>query len=114
VIPAAAPALSNARVVFVNAEEFKVLAEAVDLVRLPAIVISGGPRPVTFMRFGRVVAALQPPEARPIDVTGAGDTLAGTFLAATARGLTDTNALQAGINAASEAIRCPGIPIGDT
>lgn len=91
-----------------------VLAAAIDPARLPAIVVSDGPRPVTLLRHGQVVTAVHPPRATVAEVTGAGDTLAGTFLAATERGLGDTDALQAAVRAATMAIRNPGISVTGT
>ena len=113
-IPAAAALLPNASTVFVNAAELTVLADTIDLARLPAIVISDGPRLVTFMRHGQVVAVLQPPNAIVTEVTGAGDTLAGTFLAAIEQGLADIDALQTAVSAATGAIRDPGISLTAT
>lgn len=113
-IPAAATVLPNASTVFVNIAEFHVLAAAIDPARLPAIVVSDGPRPVTLLRHGQVVTAVHPPRATAAEVTGAGDTLAGTFLAATERGLGDTDALQAAVRAATMAIRNPGISVTGT
>ena len=110
-IPAAATLLPHARTVFVNAAEFNVLADSIDPARLPAIVISDGPRPVTLLRHGQVVSVLRPPNAAVAEVTGAGDTLAGTFLVATERGFADADALQAAVAAATAAARGPGIPI---
>ena len=45
------------------------------------------------------------------EVTGAGDTLAGTFLASVARGLSDGDALRAAVTAAAQSIRGPGLAI---
>jgi sugar/nucleoside kinase (ribokinase family) len=63
------------------------------------------------LRFGRVVASVLPPDASAVEVTGAGDTLAGTFLAACARGLGDQAALAAAVGAATEAVSGPGLVI---
>lgn len=110
-IPAVAALLPNARTVFVNAAEFTVLSKAIDPGCLPAIVISDGPRLVTLLRHGQVAATVQPPHALVTEVTGAGDALAGTFLAATAQGLADVEALQMAVSAATMAIRDPGISL---
>jgi sugar/nucleoside kinase (ribokinase family) len=110
-IPAAAALLPSASTVFVNAAEFAVLADAMDLARLPSVLISDGPRPVTLMQCGQIVAALRPPSSTVTEVTGAGDTLVGTFLAATAQGLADVDALQAAVSAATRVIRDSGISV---
>ena len=111
IMPAADTVIAHARVVFVNAAEFAVLRRVTDPGRLRMIVISDGPRPVMMLRSGRVVASIIPPEASVIEVTGAGDTLAGTFLAARARGLDDQPALEAAVSAAAEAVSGPGLVI---
>jgi sugar/nucleoside kinase (ribokinase family) len=112
VIPAAAAALPRASIVFVNVAEFAVLNRVAEPAQLPAVVISDGPRAVTMLRRGRVVARVAPPVARAVEVTGAGDTLAGTFLAASACGLGDEPALQAAVIAAAESVSDPGLVIG--
>lgn len=111
IMPAADAAISRANVVFVNATEFATLARVTDHGRLKAVVISDGPRPVTMLRSGRVVASVLPPAASAVEVTGAGDTLAGTFLAACARGVGDQAALTAAVSAATEAVSGPGLVI---
>ena len=110
-IPTAASSLPYAHAVFVNAAEFNVLRLAVDPARPRAVVVSDGPRPVTLLRHGHVAATSRPPGAAVAEVTGAGDTLAGTYLAAVERGLADADALRAAVNAATEAVRTPGIAI---
>lgn len=104
-------AVTHASVVFVNAAEFATLGRVIDPGRLRAIVISDGPRPVIMLRSGRVVASVLPPRARVIEVTGAGDTLAGAFLAACAGGLGDQAALETAVSAAAEAVSGPGLVI---
>jgi sugar/nucleoside kinase (ribokinase family) len=111
VMPTADAAIAHASVVFVNAAEFATLSEITDPRRLKAVVISDGSRPVVMLRSGRVVASVLPPDASVIEVTGAGDTLAGTFLAARARGLGDQPALEAAVGAAAEAVAGPGLVI---
>jgi sugar/nucleoside kinase (ribokinase family) len=113
-IPAVAALLPNAHTVFVNAAEFTVLSKAIDPACLPAIVISDGPRLATLLRHGQVVAKMQPPDAIVTEVTGAGDALAGTFLAATAQGLADVEALQMAVSAATMVIRDSGISLTAT
>jgi sugar/nucleoside kinase (ribokinase family) len=110
-MPAADAAIAHASVVFVNAAEFTTMGQVTDPARLKAVVISDGPRPVSMLRFGRIVASVLPPDASVIEVTGAGDTLAGTFLGARARGLGDQPALEAAVSAASEAVSAPGLVI---
>jgi sugar/nucleoside kinase (ribokinase family) len=103
--------LPQARVIFVNAAEFTTLATLTDPARLAACVISDGPREVTMLRHGTITAVIRPPSTSPVEVTGAGDTLAGTFLAGVARGLGDGAALQAAVTAAAQSVQSPGLVI---
>jgi sugar/nucleoside kinase (ribokinase family) len=110
-ISAAAPFLPRATVIFVNAAEFTALAALTDPARLAAVVISDGPGEVTMLRHGHATVTIWPPGTSATEVTGAGDTLAGTFLASLARGLSDRDALQAAVTAAAQSIRDPGLAI---
>jgi sugar/nucleoside kinase (ribokinase family) len=110
----AAPFLPHATVVFVNAAEFAILSTLMDVARLAAVVVSDGPCEARLLRYGRVTATVQPAHTLPVEVTGAGDVLAGTFLAATARGLGDGAALREGVTAATYSISLPGPAIADS
>lgn len=105
------PALALARTVFVNAAEFAVLAHITNPATLSRVVISDGPHAAVVLRHGRVASSAMPSAVRAVEVTGAGDTLAGTFLAASARGLGDAAALRAAVSAASESVCRPGLRI---
>lgn len=110
-MPAASPALPHARAVFVNAAEFAILAQVTNPGRLQAVVISDGPAPAIVLRHGRQVASATPPPTTVTEVTGAGDSLTGTFLAASARGLDCQAALAEAVTAASRAASEPGLVI---
>ena len=110
-IRAALPFLLNASTVFVNTAEFATLAALIDPARLATLVVSDGPREARLMRHGRITAAIQPPDAGLVEATGAGDSLAGTFLAAQAVGLDDHAALRSAVLAATRAIQAPGLII---
>lgn len=110
-IPAAKPALPTARAVFVNAAEFAVLAQVTDPGGLQMVVISDGPAPAVVLRHGQQVASALPPATTATEVTGAGDTLTGTFLAACTRGLDCQAALAEAVTAASRAVSRPGLSI---
>jgi len=110
-ISAAAPFLPHARVVFVNAAEFTTLAALTDPACLAAVVISDGPGEVTLLRHGDAIVTIRPPQTSAAEVTGAGDILAGAFLASVARGLSDDDALRAAVTAAARSIRGPGLAI---
>jgi len=100
-IAAAAGALPLAQVVFANAAEYELLTDAVPASALRDVVVTDGPRPAQLIRSGRRVARALPPRVDPVDVTGSGDTVAGTFLAARATGLDDAVALECAMRAAS-------------
>ena len=105
--------LADATLVFVNATEFAILADLADTARMHGIVVSDGPRAVTLLRHGSVTAAVRPPDAHAVEVTGAGDALAGTFLASLAHGMADADALRAAVAAATRSIQSPGLVIGE-
>lgn len=110
-IPATVQYLPGSGVIFVNAAEFALLSAAIDPASLPAVVISDGPLDVTVLRNGKATATARPPRTTATEVTGAGDTLAGAFLAAIARNLGDSDALDAAVTEAARSVRVPGLAI---
>lgn len=74
-----------------------------------AVVVSDGPRTVRLYRYGRLSASVDPPAVPAARPTGAGDTLAGAFLAARAAGQGDQAALQQAVAAASAHTTSPPI-----
>jgi sugar/nucleoside kinase (ribokinase family) len=110
-MPAARAILPSARIVFVNAAEFQILTQVTDPSRLQTVVVSDGPQPAMVLRHGEHVASVVPSATSITEVTGAGDTLAGTFLAASARGLGYQAALSEAVTAASRAVTHPGLTI---
>ena len=113
-ITASVPFLPQATAVFVNAAEFATLRSLIDPGQLAVVVVPDGPREATLLRHGRITATIQPPGTSPVEVTGAGDTLAGTFLAGVTLGASDGDALRAAVSAAAESIREPGLAISDS
>lgn len=109
----AAPFLTETSAVFVNAVEYALLADVVPSQHLRLIVISDGARPVRILRRGRLVARVRPPQTDAVEVTGAGDTLAGTFLAALAAGSGDGAALRQAVTAAAERVRLSMLVLED-
>jgi sugar/nucleoside kinase (ribokinase family) len=103
--------LPGATAVFVNTAELAILERVIDPRALRLVVVSDGPRPAMVLRHGEVTASALPQAVRVMEVTGAGDTLAGTFLAAAAHGLSDGDALRAAVLAAAEAVARPGLTI---
>jgi sugar/nucleoside kinase (ribokinase family) len=110
-MPAASAALPSARAIFVNAREFGILAQVADPRSLPTVIVSDGPAPAIVLRHGQQVASVTPPATAVIEVTGAGDTMTGTFLAAAARGLDCQSALAEAVTAASRMVSDPGLAL---
>jgi sugar/nucleoside kinase (ribokinase family) len=108
-ITAAANALPMAHVVFVNAAEYDLLTDAVATRDLREVLVTDGSRPAQLIRSGRCVARVTPPQVATVDMTGCGDTMAGTFLAARIAGLDDAVALEWAVHAASRHAALPAI-----
>ncbi|WP_246150130.1 PfkB family carbohydrate kinase [Streptomyces qinzhouensis] len=110
-IPRAVPWLDRAATVFVNMSECRLLAEAVDIATLPELVITDGPRGARVLVHGVPKVASAPPVPVNGEVTGAGDTLAGTYLAHRNSGAAPDIALAAGVAAASAHLRSDPLPV---
>ncbi|MER5970312.1 PfkB family carbohydrate kinase [Streptomyces sp. NPDC002055] len=110
-IRAAAPWLPKATTLFVNAAEHQLLEQVIGSGALPEVVITDGPRAAVVHRFGRQVASAVPPPSPPREVSGAGDTLAGTFLAHRSQGATAAQALAEATAAAARYVAAPPLPI---
>ncbi|HEY0935940.1 MAG TPA: carbohydrate kinase family protein [Trebonia sp.] len=108
-VPAAGASIGRASAVFVNTAELDILSEVTSLRDLALVVVSDGPRPAAALRRGQLVASATPPRVAATEVTGAGDVLAGTFLAAAARGLSDQDCLRQAVGAAADAVTRPGL-----
>ncbi|MFJ6574181.1 PfkB family carbohydrate kinase [Streptomyces sp. NPDC091292] len=110
-IRATARWLPKATTVFVNAAEYRLLEQAIDCATLPEVVITDGPRAAVVRRFGHQVASAVPPPRSPREVSGAGDALAGTFLARRWQGATTAQALAEATAAAADYVAAPPLPI---
>ncbi|WP_433432273.1 PfkB family carbohydrate kinase [Nonomuraea sp. CA-141351] len=109
-IDAAKTALPHAEVVFVNAAEYRLLDDLVAVNNLARVVVSDGPGTVTLLGHRRTISAELPKDGPVVEVTGAGDTLAGTFLAHVLKGTAERDALAAAVTAATRQARDPGLP----
>jgi sugar/nucleoside kinase (ribokinase family) len=96
--------------VFVNATEYALLASAATQT-LPTVIVTDGPRPVRLFQHGQLAASITPPPTSVVEVTGAGDTLAGTFLGARAAGQSDSDALQLAAITATRHVAGRGLSI---
>ncbi|MEU6573623.1 carbohydrate kinase family protein [Streptomyces sp. NPDC046805] len=103
----AAPWLPHASWIFANAREYALLDSVFDASVLGGIVVTDGPRPVRLISRGSQVAEATPPATAPVEVTGAGDTLTGTYLARIACGNGMSAALEAAVDAASRHTTAP-------
>lgn len=110
-IRTALPWLPTASTVFVNAAEHEILRDLMDPTFLREVVVTDGARTARVLEFGRVAAEVRPPVRSARDVTGAGDTLAGTYRAHRARGVTVQHALVRAVAAATEHVTAPPLPI---
>ncbi|MFI7094370.1 PfkB family carbohydrate kinase [Streptomyces lydicus] len=110
-IRASAHWLPKATTVFVNAAEYRLLERVVDTSTLPEVIVTDGPRAAVVRHFGRQGASAVPPPHLPREVTGAGDTLAGTFLAHRSHGATTAQALAEATAAAARYVAAPSLPI---
>ncbi|MFI9230895.1 PfkB family carbohydrate kinase [Streptomyces rimosus] len=100
-LAAAAPWLPAADWIFVNAAEYRLLARTVDPAVLSGVVVTDGPRPARLLHHARPVAEACPPTTTAVELTGAGDTLTGTFLARRLAGASPAAALEAAVTAAA-------------
>lgn len=110
-IRASAHWLPKATTVFVNAAEYQLVERVVDTSTLPEVIVTDGPRAAVVRHFGRQGASAVPPPYLPREVTGAGDTLAGTFLAHRSQGATTVQALAEATAAAARYVAAPSLPI---
>ncbi|GIF45228.1 carbohydrate kinase family protein [Actinoplanes xinjiangensis] len=110
-IEASAPFLRHARVIFTDINEYALLTAAVPAEDLPAVTVTDGPRPAVLYRYGEVAALTPIQQAETVEVTGAGDTFTGTFLAATLHGDPDTIALRRATQAATTRVTTKGITL---
>jgi sugar/nucleoside kinase (ribokinase family) len=73
-IRSAAPWLTKANTVFVNAGEYRLLQALVDTAALPEVVVTDGPRAARVLALGQHAASVVPPSRSAREVSGAGDT----------------------------------------
>ncbi|MFI9552346.1 PfkB family carbohydrate kinase [Nonomuraea endophytica] len=106
-ISAAKSALPFAEVIFVNTAEYRLLKGLVAVGELKTMVVSDGPREVRLIQSGRIVGTHIPERRSAVEVTGAGDTLAGTFLAACLQGASKPSALATAVGAATQQVCHP-------
>lgn len=110
-IEAAAPWLSAAHTVFLNQAEHRILTQHAAPDAIAELIITDGPRPARLLLHGTEHASYPPPVTRPLDVTGAGDTLAGTYLAHRAHDADPREALVHAVQTASRHTTTPRLPL---
>ncbi|MGW8375424.1 carbohydrate kinase family protein [Streptomyces sp. ODS28] len=100
-IPAAAAWLHHAVAIFANAEEHRILSATLPERTCREVIVSDGPRAARVLLHGHLHHLVTPPTVRLRQLTGAGDTLAGTYLALRARGQTPAISLDQAVRAAT-------------
>lgn len=103
--------LPSAEIAFVTAVEYAAITAVVPAQQLPAVAVTDGPRRAVLYRFGKPVAQANPPSVETVDVTGAGDTFAGTFLAGIVSNEPDQRNLDRAVMAAAAKVASEGIQI---
>jgi len=96
-----APLLPHTDVVFTNADEYRLLERHVDTGSLQTVIVTDGPQAARLLNHGHQILTVMPPATTPAEVTGAGDTLAGAFLAHRLTSHDDSTTLRAAVSAAS-------------
>ncbi|MBL7261597.1 carbohydrate kinase family protein [Paractinoplanes lichenicola] len=110
-IAATARFLPHARVVFADVSEYATLAHLVNLEDLRTVTVTDGPRPASLYRRGRLAARATVQPSPALEVTGAGDTFTGTFLARVLNGVPEELSLHHGAQAATSRVANLGITL---
>ena len=96
-------ACDRADLIFINEAEYSGLYRDNELPKAPTI-LKHGPRGADFISDGITQSASAIPAAHVVDGTGAGEILAGVYLALRARGLREGRALDFAVRAASSSV----------
>lgn len=99
--------LSLVDLMFVNRKEYELLKQAVD--RLAHAVVKLDKDGAMYLSRGVPIMQMKTDPATVVDATGAGDILAGTFLAGKQTGLPDAQALRMAIDVASLSVQQTGV-----
>lgn len=99
--------LSLADIVFANRVEYKLLKDVID--RSHEAIVKMDEEGAMYMKDKKIISKASAKKVSPIDVTGAGDIFAGTFLACLTKGEDIEICLQEATNAATESVTQEGI-----
>lgn len=99
--------LSLADIVFANRVEYKILKETIE--NGHEAIVKLDEEGALYMKDKKTIADAKAKKVNPIDVTGAGDIFAGTFLAYRTKGESIEKSLQEATNAATESVTKEGI-----
>lgn len=110
-IARARPYLKDASRIFTNSYEFALLKDAVDISTLQDVIVTDGPNSVRLLRQGIEVASMLPPVRSTVEVTGAGDTLCGSFLGFVSQGFSDAESLEGAIQTAAASTQTVLFPL---
>ena len=95
--------LSNVGTVFLNEEELNTLKQYGELMFSTPVVLTKGPLGAIYID-GNEIISVPAPKVNVVDTTGAGDTLAGVFLALRSQNIPIEQALERAVNIASTSI----------
>ena len=99
--------LRYADIAFMNRAEGEILKDLIP--HIPIVILKRDAEGAELLARGVRQALVSAPQVKVVDVTGAGDVVAGTFLASLATNRSVEDALVAAVNAASESIAKEGI-----
>lgn len=101
-------AIKMAGMIFMNQEELRVIKQFGDISFSVPLVLKRGPLGAVYIDKDKTIT-IPAPKVKVIDTTGAGDVLAGTFLALRAQGTSIDEALRLAVNNASQSITNFGV-----
>lgn len=99
--------LSLADIIFANRVEYKILKVVIE--KGNEAIVKMDEDGAMYMKDKKVLATSKAKKVTPIDVTGAGDIFAGTFLACRTKGESVEKSLQEATNAATESVTKQGV-----
>lgn len=94
-------------IIFVNRKEYKVLIETINT--HPFVIFKADKEGAKIIKKGKEVVHVKTKPVEPVDVTGAGDILAGIFIASLSLGKTEQESLQTSVDLATKSITEEGV-----
>jgi sugar/nucleoside kinase (ribokinase family) len=97
----------QADIIFVNRKEYAALIDTVN--NHPYAIVKEDKDGAKIIKRGNTVVSISNPSVNPVDVTGAGDILAGIFLGNRTNGVDEKASLQSAVNMATQSITKEGV-----